>query len=69
MYCNNHMLYLGDCPKTFKSISDERLPYLFSYTTSRLISALFTNTYVLVYPWRTITLIIINFKLLRRTSS
>ena len=22
MYCNNHMLCLGDCPKTFKSLND-----------------------------------------------
>ena len=36
MYCNNHMLCLGDCPKTFKSISDERLSYLFSYTQGRI---------------------------------
>ena len=21
MYCNNHMLCLGDCPKTFKSLT------------------------------------------------
>ena len=25
MYCNNHMLCLGDCPKTFKSLTYNHL--------------------------------------------